>query len=1078
MMLQDATPRSQASDPECSFIVQAPAGSGKTELLTQRFLRLLSRVTAPEQIVALTFTRKAASEMRERILLALQRSASGYVAQSPHQQATLDYAKAALAQDRRYDWQLLNHAARLRIMTIDSLCQSITQAIPLQEQQVPYADISPDAFSYYRQAAMSCIQEAIHDEQLQPAICDLLLHLDNRQDKLLELLCDLLGNREQWLEAVFSARRQNKEVFEAALQAIETHELSQFKKSIPQAWQNQLCTLSRLVANVEANPLSTRYALTQWQTFTDLDIEIAKSLAHLLLTGKEELRNSFDHHVGLKKDSCDGALYSQLKNDSKEMLSALQDYPDFCKGLVRMKNLPQPQYNPRQWQVLQSMITLLPRLAAHLQLVFCAHDTVDFTAVSQQALVALGSEEDPTDLALYLDQVIHHLLIDEFQDTSIQQFQLIQRLVQGWQHGDGKTLFIVGDPMQSIYRFRQAEVGLFLKAQQQGIADVALTPLELTCNFRSTQTVVDWVNQQFNSIFPPSDDMESGAVSYHNSVPVLAPSEQSFIKAIQLADKQQEAEAIIHCIENELAADSTTTIAVLVRSRGQLRKLVPLLRAKNIVFQGVEIEQLATLPHVQDHWTLTKALLMPADRLSWLALLRSPACGLTLTDLHALANYDKKQSILNALIHAKGVEGLTQDGLLRAQFIGNVLQHALHSRHQQCLVDWLMQCSQHLFGDLILTKQQQEDLEQFWLLLENYSQDGLLPDMTQFARKLNELYSQRVTPSRLQIMTIHKSKGLEFDTVILPGLGSKSRQSDKPLLRWLKLPTSYAQDLLLMSPVRANSEQRCLLYDYLGELSAEKDYYEQQRLLYVAVTRAKKRLYLFDHAEKASAGSFRAFLQQQVFDSQLHLQQDENGHALPVLKRLPSAYYKHTTVFPEQAANPISPLTPSPARFLGVIAHELLQWIGDNHPQNCEELPWYYAQNLLKKEGYSPVEQEQALHSLHQQITRFLANPVGQWISQAHEEEQNEFAYLIAENDQIKTRIIDRTFCELGIRWIIDFKTGVDDHQSQDKHRQQVQTYAHHMSLKETKPIYCGLYYLATGQWVHWAFNESTCEIA
>lgn len=1075
-MLQDSTQRTQASDPTQSFIVQAPAGSGKTELLTQRFLRLLSTVTAPEQIVALTFTKKAASEMRERILLALQRAANGFVAQSPHQQMTLDYAKAALAQDKRFDWQLLHYAARLRIMTIDSLCQSITQAIPLQEQQVPYADIAPDAQTLYRQAARSCLQEAIDNNTLQSAISDLLLHLDNRQDKLLDLFCDLLANREQWLEAVFNARLQSKEAFEAALQAIETHELSQFTQSIPLQWQETLRHLCCQMANIDTNCAATHFALGQWLHFDALNKDIAKGLAHLLLTGKGELRNSFDHHVGLKKGVCDDALYQQLKNGSKELLAVLKEHPEFCKGLVRMKNLPDPHYNPRQWQVLQAMLTLLPRLAAHLQLVFSNEDAVDFTAVSQQALIALGSEDDPTDLALYLDQVIHHLLIDEFQDTSIHQFQLVTRLVQGFQHGDGKTLFIVGDPMQSIYRFRQAEVGLFLKARQQGIAEVRLKPLELTCNFRSTQTIVDWVNHHFAAMFPATDDMESGAVSYHHSIPVQAEADDSFITATQLADKQLEACAIVQCIEQELACNQSSTIAVLVRSRSQLRRLIPLLRTKQIVFQGVEIEQLASLPHIQDHWSLTKALLMPADRLSWLAFLRSPYCGLSLADLHTLANYDKRLPIMHALTHLAEIEGLSDEGAIRANYIAKVMLHALHTRHQQSLVDWLMQTSQHLHQDAALTQHQQQDLEQFWLLLEKYSEDGLLSDLNGFTQKLNELYSQRVTPSRLQIMTIHKSKGLEFDTVILPGLGSKSRQSDKPLLRWLKLPTRYAQDLLLMSPVRANSEHRCLLYDYLGELDGEKDHYEQQRLLYVAVTRAKKRLYLFDHSEKETTGSFRAFLQQQVFATLASTEDEaiEVEHRLPDLSRVPVNHYQHEPVFATQQLNHVTPVSFSTARFLGILTHEILQWIGDYHPKVVDELPWPYIGNQLRKEGFSEIEQQQTIEAIKQQLTRFLADPVGQWIAASHTEESNEFAYLIDENEQIKTRIIDRTFCDQSIRWIIDFKTGIDDHKTQEKHRQQLQAYAQHMALCEDRPIHCGIYYLTSGLWVNWAYQPQT----
>src|SRR6185436_7254681 len=122
---------------------------------------------------------------------------------------------------------------------------------------------------------------------------------------------------------------------------------------------------------------------------------------------------------------------------------------------------------------------------------------------------ALGEPDAPTDLALSLDYRLQHLLIDEFQDTSLSQFELLQRLTAGWQPGDGRTLFAVGDPMQSIYRFRQAEVALFLRARAQGIGTIALEPLTLACNFRSQAGIVGWINSVFARVLPANEDLAS-----------------------------------------------------------------------------------------------------------------------------------------------------------------------------------------------------------------------------------------------------------------------------------------------------------------------------------------------------------------------------------------------------------------------------------------------------------------------------------------------------------------------------------------------------------------------------------------
>src|SRR3954468_7903565 len=110
----DAADRERALDPRSSFIVQAPAGSGKTELLIQRVLRLLAGVERPEEILAITFTRKAAAEMRRRVLEALHAARAGVdPPEAPHKRLTFALAKAALARDRERGWRLLENPARL-----------------------------------------------------------------------------------------------------------------------------------------------------------------------------------------------------------------------------------------------------------------------------------------------------------------------------------------------------------------------------------------------------------------------------------------------------------------------------------------------------------------------------------------------------------------------------------------------------------------------------------------------------------------------------------------------------------------------------------------------------------------------------------------------------------------------------------------------------------------------------------------------------------------------------------------------------------------------------------------------------
>lgn len=1068
MTLIDAQHRAQASDPCASFIVQAPAGSGKTEILTQRFLRLLSRVTAPEQIIALTFTRKAASEMRERIILALQQAAAKQNAQSAHQQATLNFAQRALEQDAQYGWNLLQQPNRLKIITIDSLCNSINQSIPLLEQQISYAQVTDKPNRYYLNASRQCIQFALEHPEYQDAIKTLLLHVDNRQDQLLGLFKDLLIQRDQWLSPLFQARIQDKTSFEEALKWIEEHELARLKKSLPLELAYQLVSLSRELAQVENNPESPRYLLYTWSQFNEITPPLAQALCHLILGSDQTIRKSFDHHVGLKSGICPPEQYKNLKAESKNLLEILKDYPDFLSSLLQVRQLPKPEYDSEQWEVLQALFHLLPILVSHLHLLFSQQNELDFTTIAQQALNALGDDEQPTDLALYLDHTIHHLLVDEFQDTSISQFELLTRLVQGWQTNDGKTLFIVGDPMQSIYRFRQAEVGLFYRAQTQGIGPVQLNSLQLQCNFRSTKNLVQWVNQQFCTIFPRHIDIESGAVSFHPSADVIGEEPLSAVQAIECADKEHEALYLIDKIQEELAADEQQSLAILVRSRSQLSQIINLLDEHQIPYQGSDINLLANLIHLRDAWSITQALLMPANRLTWLACLRSPYCGLSLNDVYAIAQFNTKSSIYSNLLQLNHISNLTEEGLIRARYFTEVMQEALSTRGQDHLSDWVNGVLKKLHLDAILNPKELDDLEQFWSLLDRYDEQGRLSNRKEFLTELNNLYSQQSSASRLHIMTIHKSKGLEFDTVFLPSLGSQPNRSDNPLLRWMKLPTQQ-ENLFLVSPIKGAHQEQCLLYDYLNSLDEEKAQYEAQRLLYVAVTRAKKRLYLLDGCGKVAKKSFRGLLKHQEFI--VHESQQNNAEissALPFLNRLPLSFYLNSTIAPFTALNSMSEMNSGIPRLLGILSHRLLQWICDNHPTQIETLPWTTVRQNLAQLGLGDETEQDAFNSIKEQITRLFQDPVGQWIIAHHPNEHNEYELLLKQQNNLVTRIIDRTFESDGYLWIIDFKTGREDANAQKKHQQQLTEYASYLSEHTTLPIQCGLYYLATNHWVYW----------
>ena len=202
----DFEARKEALDPERSFIVQAPAGSGKTELLIQRYLVLLSRVAQPEEIAAITFTIKAAAEMRARVLEALAAARSEERPPEPHRALTWEHARAALERDRARGWRIEENAARLRIQTFDALCVSLTRQMPVLAAFGAQPEPLEDASALYRQAARATLALLEENDRRADRVAKLLAHLDNNVETVEGLLADMLARRDHWLRKTSNAR--------------------------------------------------------------------------------------------------------------------------------------------------------------------------------------------------------------------------------------------------------------------------------------------------------------------------------------------------------------------------------------------------------------------------------------------------------------------------------------------------------------------------------------------------------------------------------------------------------------------------------------------------------------------------------------------------------------------------------------------------------------------------------------------------------------------------------------------------------------------------------------------------------
>src|SRR4051794_6039080 len=642
----DQLARRRALEATSSFIVQAPAGSGKTELLIQRFLTLLAEVNAPEEVVAITFTRKAAGEMRKRVLDALAAASAERTPESDQERITLPLAQAALQADTRHGWSLVDNPARLRIFTIDALCLSLSAQMPLLSRMGALPSPVDDAEDLYREAARETLAQLEHDEWSEQ-VAALLRHMDNNTLLAQDLLARLLARRDQWLR---HGRTCDRAALTGAFANLGVERIAQARALLPTRVVRPLLECLRYAGSnlARTQPTAALVAcrdLTVLPPMAPAAIAQWRCIASLLLIGTGEVRRKVDVNTGFPAAGEKGiaAAEQRVRDEAKRrmetVLNDIAQVAGLAEALREVQLLPDPVYSDEQWTLIEALYGLLPPALAQLALAFRRHGEVDFTELLIAANYALGEPDAPTDLALSLDYRIAHLLIDEFQDTSLSQYELLHRLTAGWQQGDGRTLFAVGDPMQSIYRFRQAEVGLFLRARQHGIGAVALEPLTLACNFRSQAGVVAWINNVFERVLPAREDLASGAVPYAPALPRVGelPNEAVCMHALPYSDGVAEAKRLTEIVRAESAQDDRRTIAILVRSRTHLHEIVPALKVAGLRFRAIDIESLTHRPAVQDLHALTRALLHPADAVAWLAVLRAPWCALTLSDMERLA---------------------------------------------------------------------------------------------------------------------------------------------------------------------------------------------------------------------------------------------------------------------------------------------------------------------------------------------------------------------------------------------------------------------------------------------------------
>ncbi len=1109
--LYDQAHRDQALNTSQSFIVQAPAGSGKTELLTLRYLKLLSICSKPEEVLAITFTRKAAGEMRERIIEAIRwadslQNQSNPVFADELQRKRFEIADQVVKHDRKHDWRILQNPSRLRIQTIDSFCLYLSNQLPIQSSLGGSLNISTEVESCFIDAVRSTLAKLDREDELGDAISQLLQQLDNDVAKVERLLVRLLYQRDQWLPYIL----QIKDASESAKTYLQ-HSLTEIiEESLLEATEKLLEYESEILelANFSASNLGDANSPRVLNALPGADyseIQSWRRITGMLTTQSGGWRLRVDKRNGFPADDKSNPSFSAICKQKKQLYlqlrEQLQESDDLLDILSYLERLPNPDLEQSQWQFLSSLTEVLSFLNRQLLLSFRKFRIIDHTQTGASASMALGSENSPTDLALSLDHRIQHILVDEFQDTSKLQLDLLQKLTEGWQADEGQTLFVVGDAMQSCYSFRNANVGIYLRAREHGIGQIYLHPLTLQTNFRSQGNIVNWVNQVFRSAFPEQANSSRGAVPYTESVAEKEKlSDQGVTTELILHEptqrivaRQYEAQRVVEKILQIRKQDKDgrcSSIGILIRNRPHLNELIPALRAAGIQWQATDIDRLDSLPLIEDLLSLLRAILNLADRVAWLAILRAPWMGLKLADLHAIESSATDKSIWSAVQNFAEIESLSLDAYERLQAFVQIMKFILGMRYRTRLRQLVEACWCLLRGPLIVRKEEElACVAHFLNLLAEHESGNGIKHLHEFQEKVYQAFvPTRATAgddssqNRIHILTMHKAKGLEFDHVIIPGLANKARSDDKDLIQWHERLNQQGDSRLFIAALSKSGKDDDPLYSLIRHERQHKTLLENTRLLYIAITRARKTVSLLATIAVNSKGDAkpaensllsRIWRELQTLDNDSCNRVDLSEalssnplnavdnvrlaeltrltatpitrlqHAIklnPIEDSLLSAQLDALNVGAEDsdaqqqqadvsAAAAASGLDGSVNSLIGTLIHEALETYvtsqqADSQRPEIKKLEAYWRLRLSKSVD-SNSELDTAVATIRDSVLRSIEDEIDSWIFD-HSLRESRCELAISQKSAFGSNkfIVDRSFIDKhDTRWVIDYKT-------------------------------------------------------
>lgn len=1025
----DADVRALSIDPCRSLALLAPAGSGKTTQLLYRFMACLTVVERPEQILAITFTNKAAGEIVERVAAALAMAAAGVEPEEEFEKPLYQLSRLVLERDALLGWNLILNPNRLRIMTFDSFCANLAGKMPIMSG-LGGGSTTTDPSLIYRSAILETLG-SVNDESIPDSVrkaLEVVLGLARNQFELLvPMFTNLLMKRDQWVGEIMTASAAD---LSSALATIVSRDTAEALTTLRRHGFDECWQILREASGKNEG--------LEWADYGRADqsadgIAFSRRAAKFLLTTAGHLRVKVSVREGFPAKE---ALTVRMNDFLKE----LDRDSEVDAALNTLLVIPDASYPARSAEMVEHLATILRYLMANLMLAFDGSATVDFPEVAQRAIQSLGGANDIGDALLEEDRV-HHLLVDENQDTSPAQYELLSRLVEHWDcDEDGRSVFLCGDKYQSIYHFRGATVGLFtdtVKAAQFG--PKSLDVYHLRVNFRSVPAVVEWNNSVYGEIFSGPDS------TFVQSVPFRSDEGEVTVESIQ-SGGEGEAERVVQLIQRAFAADANQSVAILVRGRSHLKYILPALKQAGISASGTDIDPIANSAPVSEVVSLIRAMWHQADRTSWLALLRAAFIGLSWEDCLTVSMGHK---VIPVALRLEEVQAkLTPDGLTRVTRLVAALD-GVEAASRSDELAWKARALWVSLGGLATVDSTElGDVKTVFKLLGTHTANGDMEDPQAFFNALSNLYASPKAGA-VQIMTIHKAKGLEFTTVILPSLQKSGGRDDTPLFYWRRIGGKFFLAPNLGDQDETSAESR--LFKYVGKFVKADLRDELDRLAYVATTRAKKNLHLLackaeDDEDAGVSNSLLGCLKKALGDKFVAVDvggddYDMEAH-VPAKARLAST---HAVLLPSDSFIPSASGEALPTeselheelhegegddfrskitgivyhRFVEIIAKDgLANWSAERVREKGQAIS-----ALMRREGYPIREIPAGRDWIISLLETTLASDKARWILSKHEHGGQEVQLSGYRNGRWLQRFLDRPFVSDEVYWITDYKT-------------------------------------------------------